>query len=90
MSTNSQPINNRKLDAQLIIDVEKVLSKLGLSQQDALLLYYEAIAKTGQIPFDLSVPNNVTLNALQDAEKNVNCKTFGNVKDLWDDLNDEE
>lgn len=91
MSSNSQPINNNlKLDAQLIIDVEKVLSKLGLTQEQALIMYYQAIAKTGQIPLDLSVPNAETLQAIYELDNNINVHHANSVEELFADLDSED
>lgn len=89
MSSNSQPINkNLELNAQLIFDVNKVLSKFGLSEQEAILLFYKSIAETGQLPFN--IPNNLTLQAMQDGDTHSNCKTFNSLNDLLDDLNNDD
>lgn len=88
MSTNSQFENFRPLDAQLIKDVEKVLSKLNISQTLAIDLYYNEIARTGKLPFNIEIPDEQTLKAIQDAESKKNCKSFNNIESLMDDLND--
>lgn len=88
MSTNSQFENFRPLDAQLIKDVEKVLSKLNISQTLAIELYYNEIARTGKLPFNIKIPDEQTLKAIHDAENKKNCKSFSNIESLMDDLND--
>ncbi len=78
----SSQSNYRPLDAQLIKDVEKVLSKLNMSQTLAIEIYYNEIARTGTIPFE--TPNAETLEAMQETE----LKSFDSIDDLMKDLND--
>ncbi len=88
MSTNSQFENFRPLDAQLIKDVEKVLSKLNISQTFAIQIFYNEIARTGKLPFNLEIPNEKTLKAIQNSENKENCKSFNSIESLMEDLND--
>lgn len=87
---SSQPYNNnyRPLDAQLIKDVEAILAKLDISQTVAIEMYYNEIARTGTIPFEIKTPNADTLEAMRDADENRNCKSFDCIEDLMKDLND--
>lgn len=78
----SSQSNYRPLDAQLIKDVEKVLSKLNMSQTLAIEIYYNEIARTGNLPFE--IPNAET----QEAMRETNFKSFDSIEDLMKDLND--
>ena len=88
MSSNSQFKNYRPLDAELIKDVEKILSKLNISQTFAIELYYNEIARTGKLPLNVEIPNEETLKAILDTENKKNSKTFNSLEALMDDLND--
>lgn len=89
MSSNSQPMNNRRhIDAQLIIDVEKVLSKLGMSQTEALELYYNEIVKRGYLPFGECIPSDETLKSFEEIKSGNGGETFNSVGALMRDLND--
>lgn len=82
---SSQPYNNyRPLDAQLIKDVENVLSKLNMSQTIAIELFFNEIARTGKLPFEIEIPNAETLNAMREKD----YKSFNSIEDLMKDLND--
>ena len=51
-------------------------------------MYYNEIARTGTIPFEIKTPNADTLEAMRDADENRNCKSFDCIEDLMKDLND--
>ena len=38
------------------------------------------------LPFDISIPNETTLKAMQDADSGTNCVSFDNDKDMLDYL----
>ena len=50
-----------RIDEELKIDVEHVLKKLGLSISEAISLFMAQIKLRKGIPFDVRVPNKVTL-----------------------------
>lgn len=56
-----------RIDPQLKAEAEMVLSELGLTPTSAITLYYQQIAKSRGIPFELSLPDAATIRALDDA-----------------------
>lgn len=88
MGTNSQYNNFRPLDAQLIKDVENILSKLHISQTFAIELFYNEIARTGKLPLNIEIPNKETLKAIQATTTHTECQSFNDINSLMDDLND--
>ena len=69
-------IINARVKPELKGDVEKILSKLGISTTQAITMFFEQIKIKRGIPFPLQLPNDETLDAMQDARENENLETF--------------
>ena len=59
-----------KIPAQLKIDTEKVLNRLGLGYSEAIKIYFNQIVLTNSIPFDLTIPSGY----VEEKQKKVNSK----------------
>ncbi len=57
-----------RLEPALKEQAEEVLGELGLNATTAITMYYEQIVRRHAIPFDVSLPTQTTLAAMQDAE----------------------
>lgn len=57
-----------RLEPALKEQAEGVLGELGLNATTAITMYYEQIVRRHAIPFDVSLPTQATLDAMQDAE----------------------
>jgi DNA-damage-inducible protein J len=66
-----------QLDAQ----IESLLNELGLTPSQAISLFFDQIKVSRSIPFDYSLPNQETLEAMDDVRRGKNVKTFDSVKD---------
>lgn len=66
-------------------EAEKILHNLGLSISTAFDLYYRQIILNHGLPFDVRIPNETTLKAVQDSRKGQG-KKFKNVQELFKDL----
>lgn len=75
-----------RVDEDLKIDVEDVLEKLGLSISEAIGLFMSQIKLRRGIPFDIRVPNRVTLKTFKDTDANRNLVRCKNAKDMFDKL----
>jgi len=62
-------------------EVEAILAEVGLSASDAIRMYYRQIKMHKGIPFDVKVPNTVTLEAMHDAETGSNLIRFESAED---------
>ncbi|MCU7815039.1 MAG: type II toxin-antitoxin system RelB/DinJ family antitoxin [Candidatus Thiodiazotropha sp. (ex Lucinoma kastoroae)] len=69
-------IINARVKPELKGDVEKILSKLGISTTQAITMYFEQIRLNRGIPFQVQLPNDETIEAMQDARKNNNLVPF--------------
>lgn len=63
-------IINARVRPELKGEVEEILSKLGISTTQAITMYFEQIKISRGIPFSLQLPNDETIEAMQDARNN--------------------
>lgn len=75
-----------RIEPKLKHDVEGVLAALGLSFSEAIELFLIQIKLNKGIPFDIKIPNKITVKALEDARKGKNLKRYKNAKEMFDDL----
>ena len=69
-------IINARVKPELKGDVEKILSQLGISTSQAITMFFEQIKLNRGIPFQLQLPNEETLQAMQDARDNKNLEAL--------------
>ncbi len=85
MQTKAATIHTR-IAPDVKLHAEAILAQLGLSTSEAINLYMKHIILHQGIPFDVRIPNQITINAIEE-HKNGNTKKFLNVDDLMNDLN---
>lgn len=69
-------IINARVRPELKGDVEKILSKLGISTTQAITMFFEQIKINRGIPFSLQLPNDETVEAMLDARNNKNLESL--------------
>jgi DNA-damage-inducible protein J len=75
-----------RIDEGLKGDVERVLNQLGLSVSEAISLFMAQIKLKRGIPFDIRIPNKVTLKTLKDTDTGKNLVRCKNAKDMFKKL----
>ena len=60
-----------RIDVDLKKDVEEILSEIGLSTSQAITMFMKGIKRERGIPFELKIPNETTLKAMQEAKDRV-------------------
>ena len=63
-----------RIDAGLKEDVEKILSEIGLSTSQAITMFMKGIKRERGIPMELKIPNEVTMQVIEDARNGVNME----------------
>jgi DNA-damage-inducible protein J len=58
-----------RIEPKLKHDVEHVLDQLGLSVSEAIELFLRQIKLNRGIPFDIRIPNEVTLKTFENTDK---------------------
>lgn len=77
-----------RVDGHVKEEATQVLSEMGLSVGDAVRLFLDRVATDKTFPFDVKIPNPVTIDAMNEA-MNDGGKSFINVAELMADLNAE-
>ena len=75
-----------RIEPGLKNEVEDILSRLGLTASETILLLYRQIKLRRQLPFTVSLPNRLTAKTLRKSKSGKNVKHFASKKELYDDL----
>ncbi|MCI0613266.1 type II toxin-antitoxin system RelB/DinJ family antitoxin [bacterium] len=71
-----------KIESELKNEVEKIFQNLGLTPMEAINLFYRMVKLEKTLPFEAKIPNDETLQAIEDAEKRQNLTECDDVNDL--------
>jgi len=71
-----------KIEPQLKKEAETIFQKRGLTPMEAIKLFYRVVKLEKNLPFDIKIPNNETLQAIKDAEERKNLTECDDVNDL--------
>ena len=63
-----------RIDAELKHNVEQILSQIGMSTSQAINLFMKRIERERGIPFELKIPNDETMEAIEEAEAGINME----------------
>jgi DNA-damage-inducible protein J len=75
-----------RIEPALKQDAEAVFRKLGLSHSQAIAMFYRQVTLQHGLPFDIRVPNEITLAALREAENPGALQRYASVDELFDEL----
>lgn len=70
---------------EIIQKAQIVLNRLGLTQEQAIILFFEQVALQENLPFAFEQPNAETLQAFKDSEQGIYIKC-NNAQDLFEQL----
>lgn len=63
---------------------EDILRRLGLSPTEAIRMFYTQIALRNGLPFEVAIPNEETVSALEDSRTGRNLERFDSVEELFE------
>jgi DNA-damage-inducible protein J len=66
---------------------ENILHRLGLSPTEAIRMFYTQITLKNGLPFDVSIPNEETVQALENSRTGRNLERFDSVEGLFESWN---
>jgi DNA-damage-inducible protein J len=75
-----------RIEPDLKSEVEDILSQLGLTASEAVLLLYRQIRLRRGLPFEVAIPNQLTARTLRASKAGKNVKRFATRKELYADL----
>ena len=75
-----------RIDPDVKRKAESVFKELGLTSSQAITLFYKQVELQQGLPFAVRIPNDVTLQALEEARSGDTLESFNNVEELFEDL----
>jgi DNA-damage-inducible protein J len=72
-----------RVNSQLKHNAEAVLSKIGMSMEEAIRLFLAQVSLRQEFPIELKVPNKTTLNSMSDKPTD---DVYQNVDDLFNEV----
>ena len=71
-----------RVEPDLKVQAERVLRELGLSATEAITLFYKQVVLRQAVPFDVSIPNAETVEALRQAQKPDELTEYSGLEEL--------
>ena len=76
-----------RINPELKEKAQAIFNKLNLTMSEAISLYLTQVTLQRGIPFEIKIPNEVTLKTLRNIEKGVGLKESSSVDELFTELN---
>jgi DNA-damage-inducible protein J len=73
-----------RIQPEIKEQAEGILQRLGLSPTEAIRMFYTQITLRNGLPFDVSIPNDETIRALEDSRSGRNLERFNSTEELFD------
>jgi len=77
-----------RTEPELKDEVEKIFHALGLTSSEAINIFYHKVKLEKGLPFEVKIPNNTTLQAMEDVKKKRHLRQFDNVEEMLRELKD--
>jgi len=71
-----------RIEPDIKHNAEAILKNLGLSNSQAIVLFYKQIILNQGLPFDLKIPNEETQEAILDILMKRNLKKFTSIEEF--------
>ena len=75
-----------RIEPSLKQEVEGILSNLGMTTSQAILIYFRQIALHHGLPFAVQIPNQATMAAIRESADTENMPSFDSLDELFADL----
>jgi DNA-damage-inducible protein J len=75
-----------RIEPELKADAETILHELGLTPTEAVTIFYRQVKLRQGLPFDVRIPNEVTLKTFRDTDAGRNIIEAKDKDDLFDQL----
>lgn len=83
---NQSAMIRARVDPALKDEVENLFEQLGLSATEAITLFYQQVRLNRGLPFDVRIPNAVTLRTFAETDAGENIVHSENAEDLFKHL----
>ncbi|MCH7676550.1 type II toxin-antitoxin system RelB/DinJ family antitoxin [candidate division KSB1 bacterium] len=75
-----------RIDPETKTKAQKILNTLNISMSEAISMYLTQVALHKGIPFDIRIPNEVTIATLQKSEEGKELNEVSSVDKLFQEL----
>ncbi len=75
-----------RIEPELKANAEYVLRELGLSPSEAVTIFYRQITMRQGLPFEIRIPNEVTLKTFRDTDAGKNIIHVQGKEELFEQL----
>lgn len=75
-----------RVDPKIKQHAQIILDKLNISMSEAISMYLSQITLHKGIPFEIKIPNEVTVKTLKDAENGYELHNVDSVDELFQEL----
>ena len=76
-----------RVDPEIKRNAQKILSTLNISMSEAISIYLTQITLNKGIPFEIKIPNKLTVRILKEAENRKELHKVSDVDELFQELN---
>lgn len=76
-----------RIQPEIKEQAEGILQRLGLSPTEAIRMFYTQITLRNGLPFDVALPNDVTIKALEESRNGRNLERFDSTEELFESWN---
>ena len=76
-----------RVDPKIKRNAQKILSTLNISMSEAISLYLTQITLNKGIPFEIKIPNKLTVRILKESENRKELHKVSDVDELFQELN---
>ena len=75
-----------RVEPDLKSNAEHVFSRLGLTTTQAITLFFKQVELRNSLPFELTIPNETTLQTFEDTDNGKNLVICEEVDDMFSKL----
>ena len=75
-----------RVDEDLKKSIEQLFDRLGLTMTEAITLFFKQCELNNGLPFEVKIPNAVTLKAIDDARNGVGLQKFDTLDSMLEEL----
>ena len=75
-----------RIEPDLKDKAEKVFHKIGLTSTQAITLFYKQVELRNGLPFDIVIPNKITLQTFNDTDAGKNLVVCKDTNDMFKKL----
>lgn len=75
-----------RIEPDLKEEVEKLFHELGISTTDAINIFFKQVKLRHGLPFEVSIPNDLTQKVLKETDEGKNIIRHENIDDMFKNL----